>query len=192
MSLPDFDRAQYVEPPSHPPQTIEGYSGDYRPGAPADAFPRALLYGFVAAVVGSVGYALVGLSGWMVSIVAIAVAYLIAKAMMTASGGGGVGGRRFQVAAVVLTYLAVSFADVLDLAYYVHRDRGFPYGNIFAHNVPLLLKITLFGPFLQLGDGINGILGLVILAIGMRSAWRLAAGSPGFGRTGGPRVGVFG
>lgn len=185
MSFPDFDRAQYDEP-----QVVEGYSGDFRPDAAGDAFPRALLFGVVAAVVGSVGYALVGLSGWMVSIVAIGVAYLIAKAMMTATGG--VGGRRFQVAAVVLTYFAVSFADVLDLAYYVHRDRGIPYGAIFAHNVPLLVKITLIGPFLQLGSGLNGMIGVVILAIGMRAAWRLAAGSPGFGGTGGRRVGVFG
>lgn len=189
MSLPDFDRAQYGEvlPPAGNPG---GYTGDFRPSRREGAFVQALLFGTVAAIAGSVVYAAIGLSGFMVSIVAIGVALLIGKAMMTATGG--VGGQPYQIAAVVLTYLAVSLADVLDLIYYAHRNESIPVGEILAHNLPLLLKYLLLGPFLEVRSGVNGILGLVIIAIGMRTAWRAAAGGPGFGQGSRQRVGPFG
>jgi hypothetical protein len=113
--------------------------------------------------------------GLMISIVAIGIAWLIAKAMMTASGG--IGGRPYQIAAVVLTYLAVSMGELLPLLYRAHHDAGL---SIIALANAVLLKYVLIGPFLELKGGLNGILGIVILFIGLRAAWRLAAGSPGF------------
>ena len=137
----------------------------------SDRFALALLFGAGAALAGAVGYALVGLSGFMISIVAIGMAWLIAKAMMAASGG--VGGRRYQVAAVVLTYFSVSLGELLHPMWQLHRD-GTPIGAMM--NV-VALKYLVLGPLLELENGLNGILGLVILAIGMRAAWQLAAGT---------------
>ena len=186
MCLPDFDRAQYVEPP-----TPAGYTGDFQPGADSAVFPKALLYGLAAAIVGAAGYALIGLSGWMVSIVVIGIAWLIARAMMTATSG--VGGQPYQIAACVLTYFAATTGRVIDILHAVRGDEPVAYGTLIAANLPLLLRYLLLGPLLRLKtDPINGALGLLILFFGLRTAWQLAAGSPGFGGTGGPRPGVFG
>ena len=168
MSVPDFTRAEY-----HEPVTIEAY-----PPPNADArLPHALVYGVGAAVVGALGYALVGLSGFMVSIVAIGMAWLIAKAMMTATGG--IGGRNFQIAAVVLTYFSVSLGQTMDIVWYLH-GQGLPIAAVLSLYSSVLLKHLLIGPFLR---GLSGILGLLIIGIGMRQAWVMAAGSPGFSST---------
>lgn len=56
-----------------------------------------------------------------------------------------------------------------------------------------MLTYTLFGPFLRLGrDPLWGLMGLLILFYGLRTAWQMAAGAPGFGQPGGPRMTVMG
>lgn len=176
MSIPDFERAEYRQP-----QTIEGESsgqGSSRVRGGATAFPLALLFGAAAALVGGVGYALIGFSGFMVSIVAIGVGWLVARAMMTASGG--VGGQVYQIAAVLLTYFAVTLGELLDLLHY----SGIPMTAVLHVPAPLLLRQLVAGPFLALRNPLNGGLGLLILFFGLRTAWRLAAGSSGFGQSG--------
>ncbi len=175
MSIPDFERAEYRQP-----QTIEGQAvvGSSRMRGGAGTFPLALLFGAAAAMAGSVGYALIGFSGFMVSIVAIGVGWLVARAMMTASGG--VGGQAYQVAAVGLTYFAVTFGELLDL---LHAS-GVPLLLVFRIPAALALRELAAGPFLALRNPLNGGLGLIILFVGLRTAWRLAAGSPGFGQSG--------
>jgi hypothetical protein len=76
------------------------------------AYVRALTYGVGAAVVGLIGYALIAilLQGWVISYMSIGVGWLVGTAMM--KGSNGVGGRRYQIAAAVLTYAAVSMAAV--------------------------------------------------------------------------------
>src|ERR1700683_5508128 len=76
------------------------------------AFVRALAYGIGAAVVGLIGYALIAilLQGWVISYMSIGVGWLVGTAMM--KGSNGVGGRRYQIAAILLTYAAVSMAAV--------------------------------------------------------------------------------
>jgi hypothetical protein len=76
------------------------------------AYVRALTYGIGAAVVGLIGYALIAilLQGWVISYMSIGVGWLVGTAMM--KGSNGVGGRRYQVAAILLTYAAVSMAAV--------------------------------------------------------------------------------
>ena len=192
MSIPDFDRADYPRTAESTPRVIEGEvlgtSGGRVPRAQPSAsdFPLALLFGSAAAVVGAIGYALVGLSGFIVSIVAIGVAWLIARAMMTATGGAG--GRRYQVAAVLLTYLAVSCGEIIHPLWNAHRG-GLPWA---AMANPVVLRYALFGPVLALTQGLNGLLGAFILAIGLRTAWQMAAGTPGFGQPGGHRISLFG
>ena len=197
MNIPDFSRAEYNDDRNPAPRVIEGEVEGTSARPPSDPlssgrhtpdgnFGMALLFGTAAAVVGSLGYALVGLSGFMVSIVAIGVAWLIARAMMTASRG--VGGRRYQIAAVVLTYLAVSCGSLFHPLWLAHR-AGLPLGAMVSVEV---IRYALLGPILALSDGLNGILGAFILAIGLRAAWQMAAGTPGFGQTGGRRLGPFG
>lgn len=76
------------------------------------AFVRALVYGIGAAVVGLIGYALIAilLQGWVISYMSIGVGWLVGTAMM--KGSNGAGGRRYQIAAAVLTYAAVSMAAI--------------------------------------------------------------------------------
>ena len=174
MSIPDFERAEYRQP-----QTIEGDApGVGYSRARGGAFPLALLFGAAAALVGSLGYALIGFSGFMVSIVAIGVGWLVARAMMTASGG--VGGQAYQIAAVALTYFAVTLGELLD----VLHSSGFPLTAVFRVPASLLVRELVAGPFLALRSPLNGGLGLIILFVGLRTAWQLAAGSPGFGQSG--------
>src|SRR4029077_1530386 len=49
-------------------------------------------------------------TGWVVGYVSLAVGYLVGKAIIL--GSRGAGGRRYQVAAVLLTYMAVSLGAV--------------------------------------------------------------------------------
>ncbi len=76
------------------------------------AFVRALAYGIGAAVVGLVGYALIAilLQGWVISYMSIGVGWIVGTAMI--KGSNGVGGRRYQIAAALLTYAAVSMAAI--------------------------------------------------------------------------------
>ena len=174
MSIPDFERAQYVEP-----TIIEGevVGRPLHPAASA-AFPIALLYGIVAAVAGCAGYTLIGFSGIMVSIVAIGVGWLIARAMMT--GSRGIGGSAYQISAALLTYLAVSTAELLDSLHY----NAIPFNAIFRIPLAWTAERVLAGPFLALKNPFNGAIGLLILFFGLRAAWRIAAGGPGFGQAG--------
>jgi len=73
------------------------------------SFFRALMFGAGGALVGLAIYATFAIvTGWIIGFVSLAVGYIVGKAMMM--GSRGVGGRKFQVAAAVLTYTAVSLA----------------------------------------------------------------------------------
>jgi len=75
------------------------------------AFARALLFGGGAAIVGLIGFAtFVIITKISIGFVSLAVGWLIGKAMH--KGSNGVGGRRYQIAAAVLTYAAVSMAAI--------------------------------------------------------------------------------
>jgi hypothetical protein len=76
------------------------------------AYVRALAYGIGAAVLGLIGYALIAilLQGWVISYMSIGVGWIVGTAMM--KGSNGAGGRRYQIAAAVLTYAAVSMAAI--------------------------------------------------------------------------------
>jgi len=76
------------------------------------AYVRALAYGVGAAVAGLVGYALIAivLQGWVISYMSIGVGWIVGTAMM--KGSNGIGGRRYQIAAALLTYAAVSMAAI--------------------------------------------------------------------------------
>ena len=87
------------------------------------AFVRGVLFGVGAAIVGLVLYATVGIvTGLMIGYVSLAVGYLVGKAMM--KGSGGLGGRRYQVTAALLTYAAVSLAAIpIGISQYISAKK---------------------------------------------------------------------
>jgi len=86
------------------------------------AFVRALLFGAGAAVLGLIGYAAFGIiTGIRIGYVAIAVGWLIGKAMH--KGSNGARGRRYQIAAAALTYAAVSMAFIPIYLSQIAKDK---------------------------------------------------------------------
>ena len=152
------------------------------------AFVRAICFGVGGAVLGLalyVGFALA--TGWIVGFVSLAVGYIVGKAIVF--GSGGVGGRRYQVAAVLLTYIAVSMAAVPIAISQQMKQKSAqqqaqasdPAAAVKPKMSPLkalgvLTMIGLASPFLDLSDPAHGVIGLIILFVGIRIAWRLTAG----------------
>jgi len=120
------------------------------------------------ALVGLVLYVVFALAtGLIIGYVSLAVGYIVGKAMRM--GSGGVGGRRYQVAAVLLTYFAVSMSAVpiaIEQARHVTIS-----GKVAAE----LALAGIASPILQLQDPVHGLIGLIILFVGMRFAWRFTA-----------------
>lgn len=86
------------------------------------AFMRALLYGIGAAIVGLILYATFAIvTGIIIGYVSLAVGWMVGKAIM--KGSNGVGGRRYQITAVVLTYAAVSMAAIPIWIHYAGKRR---------------------------------------------------------------------
>jgi hypothetical protein len=85
-----------------------------REGQPSDshaAFARGLLMGMGAALVGLIIYSTFAIAtGMTIGYLALVVGWLVAKGMM--KGSNGMGGRRYQIAAVLLTYAAISLSAI--------------------------------------------------------------------------------
>ena len=138
---------------------------------------KSVLFGLVAAIVASFLYAAFTIASRLeFGIVAVAVGYMVGKAMMYGSNDRG--GRSFQIAAVILTYFSVSFASVPELLWTLHK-RGTDLGQITPRVVFILARYGAISPFMGLTHGINGFLSLFILFIGLRAAWRLTSANSG-------------
>lgn len=86
------------------------------------AFVRGLTFGFGGAILGLIlysGFSIV--TGIEIGYVALAVGWIIAKAIKL--GSRGIGGRRYQVAAIAFTYAAVSMAAVPIYLYQVNKEK---------------------------------------------------------------------
>ncbi|MEO8450365.1 MAG: hypothetical protein ABI647_11270 [Gemmatimonadota bacterium] len=69
-------------------------------------FGRAVLYGLGGAILGTaIYYAVLAITHYEIGLIAILVGFVVGKAVSL--GGGSLGGRRYQVLAVVLTYLSI-------------------------------------------------------------------------------------
>lgn len=142
--------------------------------ANSSAFVRALALGIGAAIVGLIVYAAFTIAtGFYVGYIALGVGYLVAKAMKL--GSGGIGGRPYQIAAVVLTYLSIALAEI-PIGLWRFRDQ-FPASHLIAAGIRFIPR-GLASPFLEMRDPIHGLLGAVILFIGLRIAWRMTAAEP--------------
>jgi NADH:ubiquinone oxidoreductase subunit 6 (subunit J) len=164
-------------------------------------YVRGLLFGFGAAIAGMIFYAgFTILTGIYIGYVSLAVGWLVGKAIML--GSKGIGGRRYQIAAVLLTYAAVSLAAIpIAISYYVKTkpdsqsiqlkqqtpstnpaddrpEEAQPKPEHSKGAILLgLLVLGLASPFLALQDPFHGIIGLVILMVGIRIAWQITVGS---------------
>jgi hypothetical protein len=142
-----------------------------REGSPAEsnaAFIRALLFGIAAAIVGLIGYAAFTIATSLyVGYVALGVGYIVARAMKF--GSRGLGGRPFQIAAVVLTYLAIALAEI-PIALWQFRTH-IPSGRMLPAAIRLL-PIGLASPIREMRSPIHGLINAVILFIGLQIAWR--------------------
>jgi hypothetical protein len=167
------------------------------------AFVRGLIFGIGAAIIGLVFYAgFTIVTGLYIGYVSLAVGWLIGKAMML--GSKGKGGRRYQISAVALTYAAVSLAAIPIAIHYqikarnegsaieskqlsspdgktAQPEQGKPDSSSpkmsFGAALAQLLLIGLASPFLELQDPVHGVIGLVILLVGLRIAWKITQGS---------------
>lgn len=86
------------------------------------AFVRGLTFGFGGAILGLIlysGFSII--TGIEIGYVALAVGWIIAKAIKL--GSRGIGGRRYQVAAIAFTYAAVSMAAVPIYLYQVNKEK---------------------------------------------------------------------
>ncbi len=159
---PDFEQAEYL----HAPPVV---SAEFDNGV----FLRSIAFGLVGALVGALVYgAFVGITHIQIGYLSIGVAYLVAKAMMMGSNNRG--GLPYQVTAIVLTCTAVAFGNALMVWWDV---KPIPFT---AHNLLALAKYGFAEPFLefQTSPG-SALLGLFILFVGLRAAWRMASGIPG-------------
>jgi hypothetical protein len=194
------------------------------------AYVRALLFGLGAAIAGMILYATFAITtGLVIGYVSLAVGWMVGTAMT--KGSGGVGGRRYQVAAAVLTYAAVSMAAVPIWIHYAREHRpahtqkitkqtpqeeefnrqeraANPNANVNSttsdsradsasssasatnsarprsSRPAALAKLALLGiasPLFevwQTGPSVSWAIGIVILIVGIRIAWRITAGKP--------------
>jgi hypothetical protein len=171
------------------------------PLAAHKTFMHSLSYGAAAAVLGCLGYALIAiLTGWTIGYAAMGVGYMIGWAMRRAARGHG--GRRYQIAAALLAYAAVSIATIPIIWHADLKDGRITSQQVstatngtqgqtsvnssgaerqsvggFLVAVVELFGLGLFSPFAELaGPSLGGgLLDLFIIFIGMRFAWQMMA-----------------
>ncbi len=152
-------------------------------------------------------------TGIRLGYIALAVGWLVGMAIK--KGSNGIGGRRYQIAAVALTYAAVSLSAIPVGIYYLLKEKNpvqishapssssapnatepgsaSPQDDSPAsgqRSTPSLTSATgallfagLASPFLELAEGVSGLIGLVIIFVGIRIAWKM---------TGAPRLDILG
>jgi hypothetical protein len=156
-------------------------------------FARAGIFGLGAAIAGAIlYYAVIEITNFEIGIVAIAIGYMVGWAVR--KGTGGLGGRRFQVLALVLTYWAVGLActpitfkqlaeadkkqevEAQTTASAPAPNSGEPPAE--PVNIPVvvafLLGLSLALPVLIVfGSLPGGLISGAIIAFGMQQAWRM-------------------
>jgi hypothetical protein len=152
-----------------------------RPGGHAELV-RSTLFGLAGAAAGWALYATVSaVSHMQFSILAIAVGWLVGKAMR--KGSNGAGGRKFQIVAVLLTYAAITTSYIPEV-FIAAGKRAKAEQNSAVTTAPprvtpgqvakatvALVAICFAAPFLGIASG-SGILNVIIIGIGLMQAWR--------------------
>jgi hypothetical protein len=172
-------------------------------GQPTDshaAFVRALLFGLGAAIGGMILYALITMTlSFTIGYFALGVGWMVGTAMK--KGSHGIGGRRYQVVAVLLTYLAISSAAVPPIIFAINKEvakknaqfdadaaqaKANGAAEVPANHVQMnwgkvagrLGEYAVASPFMDLREGTGGVIGLVILFVGLSIGFRMVAPKP--------------
>jgi lysylphosphatidylglycerol synthetase-like protein (DUF2156 family) len=168
------------------------------------AYVRAIIFGIGAAILGMILYATFAIvTGIVIGYAALAVGWLVGKAMI--KGSNGVGGKRYQIVAVLLTYAAVSTAAIPVWIHYSgehkHRQQkqtvqsepgsesdshAASQGELtprskpsFVSAIGTLVLLGLASPFLEFSSNpLGAMIGLFILFIGMQFAWKATGAKP--------------
>jgi len=175
------------------------------------AYVRGILFGVGGAIAGLILYSAFGIiTGIEIGYVALAVGWLVGTAIK--KGSNGIGGRRYQIAAVALTYAAVSLSAVPIGISYIMKEKKSAAASAVSHSpsgstatdsnseslstdsasaapaakpkmtfgaaIGALLFAGLASPFLELQGGFSGVIGLVIIFVGMRIAWKMTGTPP--------------
>jgi hypothetical protein len=182
----DFDRAEYGEnqaataPCTNCKRPLEGQYWKFRSGpvcrscrdgieaavtraTSGASLGRAALEGGAVALACGVGYAaFAAASHIQIALVTIGIGFVVAKVVRRASGG--VGGARFQILAVALTYVASTMGYLPSIWSAFDEPR-----------VATVLRLALQAPFLE---ATHAPLGLLIIGFGLWEAWKLTKGVP--------------
>ena len=179
---------------------------------PSGAAPlvKAGLFGLAAGIAGAIiYYAVIAITDFEIGIVAILIGYMVGYAVR--KGAGGRGGRRFQVLAVALTYMAVAFAytpivvkaalkdanktetaataDKAPVADESKATEG-PDGSSAAVALLMVLGLIVALPVMVVfGSLPSGLISGLIIFFGMQQAWKMTA-TPALEITGPYRVGA--
>jgi hypothetical protein len=152
---------------------------------------RAVIYGLGAAIAGCLLYAIVLAMGVQIGIVALAVGWMVGKAIR--AGSYGMGGRKQQILAVALTYFAIS-TSFFPAALFMGAKRGIEARSAAKKQAPPpevrdqvtttrstvspgkafagMLVFAVVSPFLELKySPVGGLISLFILFIGLQRAW---------------------
>jgi len=152
---------------------------------------QAFLYGLGAAIAGSVVfYVISAATGYQLGLIAVAVGWFVGKAVR--KGSGGLGGRRYQVMAVLLTYASIASTSVPSITRYFDQQAAKvapaattdqtatvsqPPNKVvhggYVRYYALVFGLALALPFLNIT---RDFLGLIIIAIGLWEAWRFTRG----------------
>jgi len=164
-------------------------------------FVRGLVFGLIGAVIGLALYSAVGIiTGLEIGYASLAVGYIVGRAVLF--GSAGIGGRRYQIMAALLTYAAVSMSAVPiglsqmigkkseaaavtrevnakpeDIANKATSEEDAPPGGLLGA-ILVLGVVGLISPFLGMMEPLSGLIGLVILFVGLRIAWTMTGGNP--------------
>jgi hypothetical protein len=154
---------------------------------------RAVVYGVGAALAGCLLYAIVLAMGVQIGIVALAVGWMVGKAIR--SGSYGMGGRPQQILAVTLTYFAIS-ASLIPALFFIGMKQGYearstgkkqPAAEAPASpdakakpqrkaTIAGFIALATISPFLMLASApVGGLISLFILFIGLQRAWAMTA-----------------
>jgi len=151
---------------------------------------RAALFGLGAAVLGAlIYYGITAATGYQFGLVAVVVGFLVGKAVR--KGSGAIGGRKYQVLAILLTYFSISstFVPPLTKGYYeaaakqekIEAEKlsqaapGTPAPPSKVRHIgavpfyAFMFVLALAAPIL---GGFRNILGIIIMGIGIWEAWK--------------------
>jgi hypothetical protein len=147
-------------------------AADARRGA---TFGKAFLLGGGAALGCGIGYAIfVGLSHFQFALVTIGIGWAVGRTIQRVTRG--FGGQRHQVLAVALTYFASTMGYLPGLLNALGDGGQHTEPSAAATIAVFSMLLMLAAPFLEIADGFNGLLGLLIIFFGLRTAWQVSKG----------------